>query len=336
MLLRPSQSLIEYVLFPCDVYTYCETRGPADARRKWIQCVGLKRRKSSAIPIFACKQTRKLMLGVVPWGIYTKYEHGGLKRRFGVGSVPRASAVPTVLRNELESNAEKPADSPIDTDRQRTRKPGSIEKPTHSKKILRQVRPPSPCLPPPSPIQTDGVLLISLPLFKSGIAAVTICIDPSLTPSRSPVYHSSTKSFEMSRVVPQDAAAAESVAVNHAKAPGQNVLYGSNDSSDEASVDDVLGRLGYESQLRRNRSTVHVAFMAFVLAANPYGLATTLNYPLIGGGPVNIIWGWLLVALIVVCVAASLGEITSVYPTAGGKEVPSPRSTSSSTTSLTS
>ncbi|KAH8742750.1 hypothetical protein F5883DRAFT_441847 [Diaporthe sp. PMI_573] len=122
----------------------------------------------------------------------------------------------------------------------------------------------------------------------------------------------------MSRVIPQDAAAAESVVAKHAKAPGQDVLYGSTDSSDEASVDDVRGRLGYESQLRRNRSTVHVTFMAFVLGANPYGLATTLNYPLIGGGPVNIIWGWLLVVLIVVCVAASLGEITSVYPTAGG------------------
>lgn len=139
----------------------------------------------------------------------------------------------------------------------------------------------------------------------------------------------------MPRVIPQDAAADESVVAKHAKAPGQDVHYGSTDSSDDASVEDVLGRLGYESQLRRNRSTVHVTFMAFVLGANPYGLATTLNYPLIGGGPVNIIWGWLLVALIVVCVAASLGEITSVYPTAGGIEVPSSRNLSSSATSLT-
>lgn len=75
--------------------------------------------------------------------------------------------------------------------------------------------------------------------------------------------------------------------------------------------------------------------MAFVLGANPYGLATTLNYPLIGGGPANVIWGWLLVALIVVCVAASLGEITSVYPTAGGKENPAPRIPFSCATSLT-
>ncbi|KAH8705729.1 putative amino acid permease [Talaromyces proteolyticus] len=72
------------------------------------------------------------------------------------------------------------------------------------------------------------------------------------------------------------------------------------------------------SELVRNRSTLQVAFMSFVLASIPYGLSTTMFYPLINGGPVTIIWGWLAVSLIIICVAASLGEITSVYPTAGG------------------
>ena len=84
-------------------------------------------------------------------------------------------------------------------------------------------------------------------------------------------------------------------------------------------ADQLLENLGYKPELSRNRSTLQVAFMSFVLASIPYGLATTLIYPLIGGGPVNIIWGWVAVSLITVCVAASLGEITSVYPTAGGK-----------------
>ncbi|KAJ3469570.1 hypothetical protein MRS44_003635 [Fusarium solani] len=85
-----------------------------------------------------------------------------------------------------------------------------------------------------------------------------------------------------------------------------------------AGADQLLENLGYKPELSRNRSTLQVAFMSFVLASIPYGLATTLVYPLIGGGPVNIIWGWVAVSLIIVCVAASLGEITSVYPTAGG------------------
>jgi amino acid permease len=89
-------------------------------------------------------------------------------------------------------------------------------------------------------------------------------------------------------------------------------------TSNQESADQLLEHLGYKAELCRNRSTLQVAFMSFVLASIPYGLATTLYYPLIGGGPVNIIWGWVAVSLIIICVAASLGEITSVYPTAGG------------------
>ncbi|KAL1641951.1 hypothetical protein SLS58_005787 [Diplodia intermedia] len=84
------------------------------------------------------------------------------------------------------------------------------------------------------------------------------------------------------------------------------------------SADAVLEAMGYAPELSRNRSTMQVAFMSFVLAAIPYGLATTFYYPLVGGGPANIVWGWVGVSFIILCVAASLGEITSVYPTAGG------------------
>lgn len=87
---------------------------------------------------------------------------------------------------------------------------------------------------------------------------------------------------------------------------------------DNNSADDLLEAMGYTSELKRNRSTAQVAFMSFVLASIPYGLATTLYYPILGGGPVNIIWGWTAVSIIILCVAISLGEITSVYPTAGG------------------
>ncbi|KAJ5085760.1 hypothetical protein N7532_010531 [Penicillium argentinense] len=88
--------------------------------------------------------------------------------------------------------------------------------------------------------------------------------------------------------------------------------------TEPAAANGLLEALGYEPELTRNRSTLQVAFMSFVLASIPYGLATTFFYPLVGGGPVNIIWGWLIVSLIILCVAVSLGEITSVYPTAGG------------------
>ncbi|KAL0931454.1 amino acid transporter [Colletotrichum truncatum] len=132
----------------------------------------------------------------------------------------------------------------------------------------------------------------------------------------------------MSRIISQDRGAHDSYGPpDGLKLAEKNARDGRTSADgivEQTSADDMLGHLGYDAQLSRNRSTSHVAFMAFVLAANPYGLATTLNYPLIGGGPVNIIWGWLLVALIVICVAASLGEITSIYPTAGGGFVRAP------------
>lgn len=83
-------------------------------------------------------------------------------------------------------------------------------------------------------------------------------------------------------------------------------------------ADDLLAAMGYKPELVRSRSTLQVAFMCFVLASIPYGLATTLYYPIVGGGPTTIIWGWLAVSCIILCVAVSLGEITSVYPTSGG------------------
>ncbi|KAJ4373137.1 hypothetical protein N0V83_003428 [Neocucurbitaria cava] len=97
--------------------------------------------------------------------------------------------------------------------------------------------------------------------------------------------------------------------------PGHHHL---GEETSRTDADDLLAAMGYKSELVRSRSTLQVAFMSFVLAAVPYGLATTLYYPIVGGGPTNIIWGWLAVSLIILCVAASLGEITSVYPTSGG------------------
>lgn len=88
--------------------------------------------------------------------------------------------------------------------------------------------------------------------------------------------------------------------------------------SSQAPAGNDLIVLGYQSEMARTRSTWQVAFMSFVLSSIPFGLSTTFYYPLVGGGAANIIWGWVGVSLLIICVAVSLGEITSVYPTAGG------------------
>ncbi|KAL1602597.1 hypothetical protein SLS60_006013 [Paraconiothyrium brasiliense] len=52
--------------------------------------------------------------------------------------------------------------------------------------------------------------------------------------------------------------------------------------------------------------------------AVPFGLSTTLYITLTDGQSVTILWGWVLVSLISLSIAASLAEICAVYPTAGG------------------
>lgn len=83
-------------------------------------------------------------------------------------------------------------------------------------------------------------------------------------------------------------------------------------------VDSNLEALGYRPELSRNRSTWEAVFMSFIVAEVPFTIPTTLQYPLAGGGPANMIWGWFIVCSILLCVVGSLAEITSVYPTAGG------------------
>lgn len=52
--------------------------------------------------------------------------------------------------------------------------------------------------------------------------------------------------------------------------------------------------------------------------AVPFGVSTTMYISLTDGQSVTVIWGWILVSLISVAIAASLAEICAVFPSAGG------------------
>lgn len=86
----------------------------------------------------------------------------------------------------------------------------------------------------------------------------------------------------------------------------------------QPSADSNLENLGYVPELSRNRSTWQVMFMSFIMASVPYTISTTMTYTMTGGGPSNMIWGWVTICLFMLCLGASLAEITSVFPTAGG------------------
>lgn len=83
-------------------------------------------------------------------------------------------------------------------------------------------------------------------------------------------------------------------------------------------ADDALAQMGYKSELPRSLSMLSVLGLSFAIMAVPYGLSTTFAITLSNGQSVTIIWGWVLLSLISIAIAASLAEICSVYPTAGG------------------
>lgn len=83
-------------------------------------------------------------------------------------------------------------------------------------------------------------------------------------------------------------------------------------------ADDALAKMGYKSELPRSLSMLSVLGLSFAIMAVPYGLSTTFYITLSNGQSVTIIWGWVLLSLLSIAIAASLAEICSVYPTAGG------------------
>lgn len=92
----------------------------------------------------------------------------------------------------------------------------------------------------------------------------------------------------------------------------------SNSETENVPLGQYVEETCYVSELIKNRSTAHVAFMSSVLSAIPMAISVSLYFALINGGAADLLWGFIAVSLIVCCVALSLGEITSVYSTAGG------------------
>ncbi|KAK5955692.1 hypothetical protein OHC33_003333 [Knufia fluminis] len=79
-----------------------------------------------------------------------------------------------------------------------------------------------------------------------------------------------------------------------------------------------LAQLGYKPELRRNRSMLTLLFQSLAIAAIPYGEGGPLMSAVVGGGPLSIFVGWIVVCLLDECIAISLGELASRYPTSAG------------------
>ncbi|KAK3162989.1 hypothetical protein QOZ80_1BG0096240 [Eleusine coracana subsp. coracana] len=79
-----------------------------------------------------------------------------------------------------------------------------------------------------------------------------------------------------------------------------------------------LHQLGYKQELKRGLSVLSNFAFSFSIISVLTGVTTTYNTGLRYGGPVSMTLGWLVVAAFNGCVALSMAEICSAYPTSGG------------------
>jgi len=85
-------------------------------------------------------------------------------------------------------------------------------------------------------------------------------------------------------------------------------------------VDDVaqLHALGYAQELRRRMGGFSNFAVSFTIISILSGALTSYFIGMTYGGPVDLVWGWVLVGVMVLIVGLGMAEIASAYPTAGG------------------
>ncbi|KAI9880744.1 MAG: hypothetical protein M1830_000633 [Pleopsidium flavum] len=80
-----------------------------------------------------------------------------------------------------------------------------------------------------------------------------------------------------------------------------------------------LAEMGYTQDMKRNFSVISLLGVGFSLTNSWFGISAALVTGINSGGPVLIIYGIILVALISTCVGISLSELASALPNAGGQ-----------------
>lgn len=65
--------------------------------------------------------------------------------------------------------------------------------------------------------------------------------------------------------------------------------------------------------------------LAFAILNSWTALSASLSLALPSGGPTSVIWGLITAGICNLCLAASLAEFLSAYPTAGGQVLSDPR-----------
>ncbi|KAF9017096.1 amino acid transporter [Hymenopellis radicata] len=79
--------------------------------------------------------------------------------------------------------------------------------------------------------------------------------------------------------------------------------------------EDVLAALGYKQELKRHFSWFELVGLSFTIIGVVPSIAAVLVFSIPYGGPVSMIWGWLVASVFLVCIALALAELGSAQPT---------------------
>ncbi|KAK4543045.1 hypothetical protein LTR36_005822 [Oleoguttula mirabilis] len=92
------------------------------------------------------------------------------------------------------------------------------------------------------------------------------------------------------------------------------------ESRREGVVEDTgLDVLGLQSEIQRDMSPLAIISVGWNITNSWAGIAATMALSIASGGTVTLIYGLIVVLIVGGLSAASLAEIASVYPTAGGQ-----------------
>lgn len=81
----------------------------------------------------------------------------------------------------------------------------------------------------------------------------------------------------------------------------------------------ALEQMGLKQELKRNFSMTSMLGLAFAILNTWTALAASITLALPSGGPSAVIWGLMVAGVCNLCLAASLAEFLSAWPTAGGQ-----------------
>ncbi|KKK13319.1 GABA permease (Uga4) [Aspergillus ochraceoroseus] len=118
--------------------------------------------------------------------------------------------------------------------------------------------------------------------------------------------------------IPTAAAAAATTTAAMAKLESEPVESG-GDVLVLAQADDreLLAKMGYQQELRRQYSTLQIFAIAFSIMGLVPSIASTLAFSL-PAGPAGMVWGWFTASILIFFVGLTMADMASAMPTAGG------------------